>query len=53
MAHCHIDEHHESGMIFSFNVHPADASALGANWVRTGPGETDTDVSKVGDAEIA
>jgi FtsP/CotA-like multicopper oxidase with cupredoxin domain len=23
MAHCHIAEHHESGMIFSFNVAPA------------------------------
>jgi FtsP/CotA-like multicopper oxidase with cupredoxin domain len=25
MAHCHIAEHHESGMMFSFNVIPADA----------------------------
>jgi FtsP/CotA-like multicopper oxidase with cupredoxin domain len=25
MAHCHIAEHHESGMMFSFNVTPADA----------------------------
>ena len=25
MAHCHIAEHHESGMMFSFNVVPADA----------------------------
>jgi FtsP/CotA-like multicopper oxidase with cupredoxin domain len=25
MAHCHIAEHHESGMMFSFNVLPADA----------------------------
>jgi FtsP/CotA-like multicopper oxidase with cupredoxin domain len=24
MAHCHIAEHHESGMMFSFNVVPAD-----------------------------
>jgi FtsP/CotA-like multicopper oxidase with cupredoxin domain len=24
MAHCHIAEHHESGMMFSFNVEPAD-----------------------------
>ena len=23
MAHCHIAEHHESGMMFSFNVDPA------------------------------
>ena len=23
MAHCHIAEHHESGMMFSFNVAPA------------------------------
>ena len=22
MAHCHIAEHHESGMMFSFNVTP-------------------------------
>jgi FtsP/CotA-like multicopper oxidase with cupredoxin domain len=22
MAHCHIAEHHESGMMFSFNVAP-------------------------------
>jgi FtsP/CotA-like multicopper oxidase with cupredoxin domain len=22
MAHCHIAEHHESGMMFSFNVEP-------------------------------
>jgi FtsP/CotA-like multicopper oxidase with cupredoxin domain len=26
MAHCHIAEHHESGMMFSFNVLPLDAS---------------------------
>ena len=25
MAHCHIAEHHESGMMFSFNVEPATA----------------------------
>ena len=25
MAHCHIAEHHESGMMFSFNVEPAAA----------------------------
>jgi FtsP/CotA-like multicopper oxidase with cupredoxin domain len=24
MAHCHIAEHHESGMMFSFNVSPAE-----------------------------
>jgi len=24
MAHCHIAEHHESGMMFSFNVVSAD-----------------------------
>jgi FtsP/CotA-like multicopper oxidase with cupredoxin domain len=23
MAHCHIAEHHESGMMFSFNVAPS------------------------------
>jgi FtsP/CotA-like multicopper oxidase with cupredoxin domain len=28
MAHCHIAEHHESGMMFSFNVAPADDDAL-------------------------
>jgi FtsP/CotA-like multicopper oxidase with cupredoxin domain len=27
MAHCHIAEHHESGMMFSFDVAPADAEA--------------------------
>jgi FtsP/CotA-like multicopper oxidase with cupredoxin domain len=27
MAHCHIAEHHESGMMFSFDVEPADATA--------------------------
>ena len=27
MAHCHIAEHHESGMMFSFNVAPADGEA--------------------------
>jgi FtsP/CotA-like multicopper oxidase with cupredoxin domain len=26
MAHCHIAEHHESGMMFSFDVDPADAA---------------------------
>jgi FtsP/CotA-like multicopper oxidase with cupredoxin domain len=26
MAHCHIAEHHESGMMFSFNVDPAESS---------------------------
>src|SRR5213075_180652 len=25
MAHCHIAEHHESGMMFSFTIVPADA----------------------------
>jgi FtsP/CotA-like multicopper oxidase with cupredoxin domain len=25
MAHCHIAEHHESGMMFSFDVEPAEA----------------------------
>jgi len=25
MAHCHIAEHHESGMMFSFDVAPANA----------------------------
>jgi FtsP/CotA-like multicopper oxidase with cupredoxin domain len=24
MAHCHIAEHHESGMMFSFNVAASD-----------------------------
>jgi len=27
MAHCHIAEHHESGMMFSFNVEPAGTGA--------------------------
>jgi FtsP/CotA-like multicopper oxidase with cupredoxin domain len=27
MAHCHIAEHHESGMMFSFNVEPAETGA--------------------------
>ena len=27
MAHCHIAEHHESGMMFSFNVEPVTAGA--------------------------
>jgi FtsP/CotA-like multicopper oxidase with cupredoxin domain len=31
MAHCHIAEHHESGMMFSFNVAPADAAAGPSN----------------------
>jgi len=26
MAHCHIAEHHESGMMFSFNVDPAEGA---------------------------
>ena len=26
MAHCHIAEHHESGMMFSFNVEPAESN---------------------------
>jgi FtsP/CotA-like multicopper oxidase with cupredoxin domain len=26
MAHCHIAEHHESGMMSSFNVEPADVA---------------------------
>jgi FtsP/CotA-like multicopper oxidase with cupredoxin domain len=30
MAHCHIAEHHESGMMFSFDVEPADAAGTGA-----------------------
>jgi FtsP/CotA-like multicopper oxidase with cupredoxin domain len=29
MAHCHIAEHHESGMMFSFDVVPADDSTRG------------------------
>jgi FtsP/CotA-like multicopper oxidase with cupredoxin domain len=27
MAHCHIAEHHESGMMFSFNVDPAESNS--------------------------
>jgi FtsP/CotA-like multicopper oxidase with cupredoxin domain len=30
MAHCHIAEHHESGMMFSFNVAPADGEGTAA-----------------------
>ncbi|MFL5939597.1 MAG: multicopper oxidase domain-containing protein [Gaiellaceae bacterium] len=30
MAHCHIAEHHESGMMFSFNVVPAPPRSPGA-----------------------
>ena len=26
IAHCHIAEQHESGMIFSFDVEPADVA---------------------------
>jgi FtsP/CotA-like multicopper oxidase with cupredoxin domain len=26
MAHCHIAEHHESGMMFSFDVAPAPSA---------------------------
>src|SRR6266540_585313 len=28
MAHCHIAEHHESGMMFSFEVAPADGHSI-------------------------
>jgi FtsP/CotA-like multicopper oxidase with cupredoxin domain len=28
MAHCHIAEHHESGMMFSFNVAPAEGHSI-------------------------
>ena len=28
MAHCHIAEHHESGMMFNFHVDPAGDSTL-------------------------
>jgi FtsP/CotA-like multicopper oxidase with cupredoxin domain len=31
MAHCHIAEHHEGGMMFSFNVAPADGAAGPSN----------------------
>ena len=30
MAHCHIAEHHESGMMFSFRVEPYQARARDA-----------------------
>jgi FtsP/CotA-like multicopper oxidase with cupredoxin domain len=30
MAHCHIAEHHESGMMFSFNVSPGDGEPAAA-----------------------
>ena len=29
MAHCHIAEHHESGMMFSFDVEPAEVGPAG------------------------
>ena len=29
MAHCHIAEHHESGMMFSFHVDPQPAEDRG------------------------
>jgi FtsP/CotA-like multicopper oxidase with cupredoxin domain len=37
MAHCHIAEHHESGMMFSFNVAPAEVGGAGlaAPWTAT------------------
>jgi FtsP/CotA-like multicopper oxidase with cupredoxin domain len=28
MAHCHIAEHHESGMMFSFNVAPSESDSI-------------------------
>ena len=28
MAHCHIAEHHESGMMFNFHVDPRNASPV-------------------------
>jgi FtsP/CotA-like multicopper oxidase with cupredoxin domain len=31
MAHCHIAEHHESGMMFSFNVAPAEGDAAASS----------------------
>jgi FtsP/CotA-like multicopper oxidase with cupredoxin domain len=31
MAHCHIAEHHESGMMFSFDVAPADGERVGVD----------------------
>jgi FtsP/CotA-like multicopper oxidase with cupredoxin domain len=31
MAHCHIAEHHESGMMFSFDVEPAEGPAGAAS----------------------
>jgi FtsP/CotA-like multicopper oxidase with cupredoxin domain len=30
MAHSHIAEHHQSGMMFSFDVEPADVAETGA-----------------------
>jgi hypothetical protein len=41
MAHCHIAEHHESGMMFNFHVDPRDADAA--------PGEPAAD----GDLDVA
>jgi Multicopper oxidase len=42
MAHCHIAEHHESGMMFSFDVAPSDGSPEGS-----------TRAKEVANAEIA
>jgi FtsP/CotA-like multicopper oxidase with cupredoxin domain len=36
MAHCHIAEHHESGMMFSFHVDPQACALSHLNRVETG-----------------
>ena len=35
MAHCHIAEHHESGMMFSFDVAEAEAASTAAGTATT------------------
>ena len=37
MAHCHIAEHHESGMMFSFNVAPKTSVSVAGARHREGP----------------
>jgi hypothetical protein len=34
MAHCHIAEHQESGMMFSFNIEPARSRACARSQTR-------------------
>jgi hypothetical protein len=39
MAHCHIAEHHESGMMFSFDVLPEGATAQSRPSLATAPSQ--------------